>query len=259
MIDSHAHLTYPTYGETTPRELIERAAAAGVDHMVCVAFDIPSCEAVADLAAAEPAVSAVVGIHPHEADRVKPGDLERVEALAARPEVVGIGELGLDFYRDYADHDNQRRLFRDQLDLAARVQKPIVIHDREAHDEILAILRENARRIPGGVMHCFSGAEAELEKTVAIGFFVSIPGPITFAKKGGGRLERVARLCPEELLLIETDCPWLTPEPHRGRRRNEPAFVRHVLERVASARGKDVDEMDRITAANTRRLFRLEV
>jgi len=259
LIDSHAHLTFPEYGEETPEILLDRAAEAGVEHVVCVPYDIPSNEDVADLARREPRVSAVAGIHPHEADRATDRDLARIEELAADPSVVGIGELGLDYYRDYADRKNQRRLFERQLDLAAKAGKPVVIHDREAHDDVFAILKERAWDLAGVVMHCFSGAEAELEKTVAIGFFVSIPGPFTFAKKGGGRLDRVARLCPEELLLIETDCPWLTPEPHRGRRRNEPAFVRHVLERVASARGKDVDEMDRITAANTRRLFRLEV
>jgi len=256
LIDSHAHLTYPDYGEVTPRELIKRAAAAGVDHIVCVAYDISSCEAVVDLAAAEPSVSAVVGIHPHEADRVKPGDLERVEALAARTEVVAIGEMGLDFYRDYADHDNQRRLFRDQLDLAARAQKPVVIHDRDAHDEVLATLREKAGRIRGGVMHCFSGGRDLMEAVLPLGFYVSIPGPVTFAKKNDGKLAEVARECPADRLLVETDCPWLTPAPHRGKR-NEPAYVAHVVNRVAEIRGVDPAKLGALTAANARRLFGL--
>ncbi|MBN1825144.1 MAG: TatD family hydrolase [Candidatus Eisenbacteria bacterium] len=258
MIDSHAHLTFPEYGADAPEMLLDRAGAAGVEHVICVPYDIASNEEVVALAAREPRTSAVVGIHPHEADRVTDGDLARIEELVADPRVVAVGELGLDYYRDYADHGNQRRLFERQLETAARAGKPVVIHDREAHDDVLAILRERSGDLAGGVMHCFSGGEAELERAVDLGFFISIPGPITFAKKPGGRLERVARLCPEDRLLIETDCPWLTPEPHRGRGLNEPAFVRFVLERVAAVRERGVEEMDRITAANTRRLFRLE-
>jgi len=258
VIDSHAHLTWPEYGADTPEVLLDRAAEAGVEHAVCVPYDIPSNEAVVELARREARTSAVVGIHPHEADRATDRDLARIEELAADPRVVGIGELGLDYYRDYADHRNQRRLFERQLDLAAKAKKPVVIHDREAHDDVFAILKERAWDLAGGVMHCFSGGEKELEATVAIGFFVSIPGPVTFGRKPGGKLPRVVRLCPEELLLVETDCPWLTPEPHRGRGPNEPAYVRHVLEKVAALRGRSTDEMDRITTANTKRLFRLE-
>jgi TatD DNase family protein len=255
LIDSHAHLTHPDYGAEGPRALIARAAEAGVEHVVCVAYDIPSCEEVVRLAEGEPAVSAVVGVHPHEADRARPEDLARVEELAKRPSVVAVGETGLDFYRDWADRGNQERLFHEQLALAARVGKPVVIHAREAHERLLDVLREHEKELTGGVLHCFSGDRAFLEAVLPLGFSISIPGTVTFAKKNG-RLAESARACPPDRLLIETDCPWLAPVPHRGKR-NEPAFVRYVLEEVAALRGVSPDEADRTTTENTRRLFRL--
>ncbi|MFH1276768.1 MAG: TatD family hydrolase [Candidatus Eisenbacteria bacterium] len=257
MIDSHAHLTHPDYGDEGADALLARAGEEGVDHVVCVAYDIPSNEAVIELSARDRRVSAVVGIHPHESDKATAADLERMEELARRPEVVGVGETGLDFYRDWADPVSQRRLFREQLAMAGRVGKPVVIHDRDAHDEVAGVLAEHAGAFPGGVMHCFSGDVALMEAVLPLGFYVSIPGPITFSKKDDGKLADVVRECPEDRLLIETDCPWLTPAPHRGKR-NEPAHVRYVLERVARIRGRSTEEMDRITEENTRRLFRLE-
>lgn len=257
MIDSHAHLTHPDYGDEGAAALLGRAAAAGVEGVVCVAYDIPSNDDVVALAGADPRVSAVVGIHPHEADRRTDADFARLEEIARRPEVVGIGETGLDFYRDWADFDNQRRLFRETLDLAARVGKPVVIHDRDAHDEVARTLAEHAGDLAGGVMHCFSGDVALLEAVLPLGFYVSIPGTITFAKHDDGPLADVVRACPADRLLVETDCPWLTPAPHRGKR-NEPAHVRFVLDRVARIRGEAVDDLDRITTENTKRLFRRE-
>ncbi|MFH1681845.1 MAG: TatD family hydrolase [Candidatus Eisenbacteria bacterium] len=256
MIDSHAHLTHPDYRGVSPGELIGRAAAAGVEGVVCVAYDIPSCEDVVRLAESESAVRAVVGIHPHEADRALAGDLARVEELAKRPKVVGIGETGLDFYRDYADRKNQERLFHEQLSLAARVGKPVVIHDREAHDTLLSILVEHEKELTGGVLHCFSGGRSFMEKVLPLGLAISVPGTLTFAK-GDGKLADVVRSCPEDRILVETDCPWLAPVPHRGKR-NEPAYVRFVLEKVAEIRGKDLRQMDRITTENTRRVFLME-
>ncbi len=257
MIDSHAHLTYPEYSEVTPRELLDRAGEAGVEHVVCVAFDIPSNEEVARLASAEDRVSAVVGIHPHEADRCTEADLKRVEELTALPDVVAVGETGLDYYRNWSDFENQRRLFHEQIALAARTGMPLVIHDRDAHDDLVAILREHERELSGGVMHCFSGGTDLLDAVLPLGFYISIPGPVTFPKRDDGKLADVVRACPADRLLVETDCPWLTPVPHRGKR-NEPAFVRFVLERVARIRGEETEELDRITTENTRRLFRLE-
>ena len=254
MIDSHAHLTYPDYAGEGTDGLIARAVDAGVEHILCVAYDAPSCRDVVRLARREPRVSAVVGVHPHEADRVTPGDLEEVEEIARDDEIVGIGELGLDYYRDYADHDNQKRLFHTGLEMAARLKKPVVIHDREAHDDVFAILEEHVGDLVGGVMHCFSGDRSFMDKVIGLGFYISIPGPVTFSRKGGGRLEDVVRACPEERLLIETDCPWLAPVPFRGKR-NEPAYVRFVLEKIAEIRGADIEELDKVTTRNTKRLF----
>lgn len=256
MIDSHAHLTYPDYADEGTDGLIARAVDAGVEHILCVAYDAPSCGDVVRLARREARVSAVVGVHPHEADRVSPDDLAEVEEIARDAVVVGIGELGLDYYRDYADHDNQKRLFHAGLETAARLKKPVVIHDRNAHDDVLAILKEHVGDLVGGVMHCFSGDHRFMDKVLDLGFFISIPGPITFSGKGGGRLEEVVRACPGDRLLIETDCPWLAPVPFRGKR-NEPAYVRFVLEKIAEIRGAPVEELDASTTRNTERLFQL--
>jgi TatD DNase family protein len=179
-----------------------------------------------------------------------------VEELARRPEVVAVGETGLDFYRNYADRGNQERLFHEQLALAARVGKPVVIHDREAHEVLLAILRAHEGELTGGVMHCFSGDRSFMEKVLPLGFAVSIPGTVTFTKPNGA-LAEVVRACPADRILVETDCPWLAPVPHRGRR-NEPAYVRFTVERVAEIRKWTFEEADRATSENARRVFRME-
>jgi len=256
LIDSHAHLTHPDFSSGSPSDLVRRAAAAGVERIVSVAYDVPSCDDVVRLAASEPAVRAVVGIHPHEADRAAEEDLARVEELARRPEVVAVGETGLDFYRNYADRRNQERLFHEQLALAARVGKPVVIHDREAHEVLLAILKEHEGELAGGVMHCFSGDRSFMEKVLPLGFAISIPGTVTFAKSNGA-LAEVVRACPADRILVETDCPWLAPVPHRGKR-NEPAYLRFTVERVAEIRGWSFEETDRATTENANRLFRME-
>jgi TatD DNase family protein len=256
LIDSHAHLTHPDYAREGPAEILRRAAEEGVEAVVSVAYDIGSCEDVVRLAGSEPSVRAVVGIHPHEADRWAGDDLARVEELARGATVVAVGETGLDHYRDYADRKNQERLFHEQLALAARVGKPVVLHVRDAHDAALGILREHERELTGGVFHCYSGDAAFLEEALPLGFSISIPGTVTFGRDDG-KLAEAIRVCPEERLLLETDCPWLAPVPHRGRR-NEPAYVRFVLARVAEIRGTPAPELDRITTRNTRRLFRME-
>jgi len=255
VIDSHAHITHGDYREEGPAPLIERAVEAGVERIIAVAYDVPSCSDVIEIAGKHENVHAVIGIHPHEADRATAEDLARVEEMAKRPEVVGIGETGLDFYRDWADPGKQMSLFRSHLEMAGRVGKPVVIHDRDAHDDVVARLAEYAPHFPGGVMHCFSGGLSLMEAILPLGFYVSIPGTVTFPKNRGGPLDDVIRDCPEDRLLVETDCPWLAPVPHRGKK-NEPAYVRFVLERVAELRGRDVADMDRITTENTLRLFR---
>ncbi len=255
MIDSHAHITHKDYAEEGARPLIERAAAAGVEEIVCVAYDVPSCREVIDLAREHDPVCAVVGVHPHEADRVTGEELDRVEEMAREPEVVGIGETGLDFFRHWADPERQRSLFRHHLQMAGRVGKPVVIHDRDAHDEVVDGLQAHASGFPGGVMHCFSGDVSLMNQVLPLGFYISIPGTITFSKVKGGRLDEVVRQCPEDRLLLETDCPWLTPTPHRGKR-NEPSYVPFILKRVAEILGRDEADVDRITTENTLRLFR---
>ncbi len=255
MIDSHAHLTHPDFAEDGVGALVTRAEEAGVNRIICIAYDIPSCRETVEAAEKFDSVYAVIGLHPHEADRVDDNDIIRVEEMARHKKVVAIGETGLDFYRDWAKRENQEKLFRASLEIAGRLEKPVVIHDREAHDDVVATLKEHAGRFPGGVMHCFSGDTGLMESVLPLGFYISIPGTITFGKKEGP-LHDVVRRCPEDRLLIETDCPWLTPAPHRGKR-NEPAYVRFVRDKVAEILGRDPEEIDRLTTENTERLFRL--
>ncbi|MHB1004799.1 MAG: TatD family hydrolase [Chloroflexota bacterium] len=256
IIDTHAHLDDEGY---TDREgVLSRARAAGVARIITVGVDLPTSRAAVALAAAHPDVYAVVGVHPHEATRFDAQVLAALDELARLPKVVAIGEIGLDFYRDLSPRDAQRAAFRAQLELAARLGLPVVIHDRDAHAEVMARLREWALAGPGnrerGVLHCFSGDEEMAREAIDLGFYVSLAGPVTFPK--ATRLQHLATTLPLDRLLVETDCPYLTPEPLRGRR-NEPANVRFVAERVAALRGLALAELARATTANAVRLFRL--
>jgi TatD DNase family protein len=253
LVDTHAHIDLI---EETPESVIADCRRAGVHRIITVGIDLPSCRLAVKLADRFEEVYAAVGIHPHDADSVTPATMGALRELASLPKVVAVGETGLDFYRNYADRGNQERLFHEQLALAARVGKPVVIHDREAHEVLLAILRAHEGELTGGVMHCFSGDRSFMEKVLPLGFAVSIPGTVTFTKPNGA-LAEVVRACPADRILVETDCPWLAPVPHRGRR-NEPAYVRFTVERVAEIRKWTFEEADRATSENARRVFRME-
>jgi TatD DNase family protein len=207
------------------------------------------------------AIYAAVGMHPHSAKSLDGAALAELRELARRPKVVAVGEIGLDFYRDLSPRDVQRRAFRAQLAWAAKIGKPVIIHDRDAHDEIMDILTGWAKGLKNsplagrmGVLHTFSGDLAMAEKAIDLGFYVSISGPVTY--KNAGRISSVAKALPLDRLLVETDCPFLTPHPHRGKR-NEPAYVRLVAEQIATLRGMSFDDLSKATTANARRLFEL--
>jgi len=251
LTDTHAHLDFPQF-DSDREEAIERALAAGVSRILNVGADLASSRRAVALAKAHPQIYAAVGVHPHDAKTLTEEVLTELRELARHPQVVAIGEIGLDFYRDLSPRDVQRQAFERQLALARELDKPVIIHDREAHAEVMDTLR----RWQGlrGVLHCFSGSLEMARRAVELGFYISIAGPVTF--KNARRLPEIVRQLPLERLLIETDCPYLAPHPHRGER-NEPAYVRLVAEAVAEIKGLPLEEVARVTTANTQTLFGL--
>jgi TatD DNase family protein len=188
-------------------------------------------------------------VHPHDASKATEETFERLRELTAHPKVVAIGEIGLDYHYDFSPRDTQKAVFARQLEIAAATAKPIVIHTREAWDDTLAMLGERWRG--GGIMHCFSGGEREAEQALALGFHLSFGGVLTFPKAENVRA--AARMTPAERLLVETDCPYLAPIPHRGKR-NEPAFLADTVKRLAEVRGQSAEELATVTSANFHRL-----
>jgi TatD DNase family protein len=267
LVDTHAHLDFDQFDADRPA-VLSRAAAAGVGAIVNVGADLESSRRAVELAALHPMIYAAVGMHPHDAVKLDGAALAELRQLARRPKVVAVGEIGLDFYRDLSPRDVQRRAFQAQLAWAAKLGKPVIIHDRDAHDEVLAMLADwVAERVRAhgrallpagrlGVLHTFSGDLAMAERAVDLGFYISISGPVTY--QNAHRLADVVRALPLERLLVETDCPFLTPHPHRGKR-NEPAHVRLVADRIAALRGMASEELAGATTANARHLFGFDV
>ena len=251
VIDSHAHLDSLKF-DRDREAAIDRARQAGVVAILNVGGDLASSQAALALAERYDFIYAAVGVHPHDARTVAPAVLDELRALAPHPKVVAIGEIGLDYYRDLSPRPVQRQAFADQLALAAELGLPVVVHSREALDDVLAALRgwEGS-----GVLHSYSGGPERLDEVLELGFSIGISGPVTFPKSEP--LRAVAAAVPLERLLVETDCPYLTPVPYRGRR-NEPAYVRYVAEAVARARGMEADSLARAAAGNARRLFGMQ-
>ncbi len=227
MIDSHAHLTVKAYRRDL-EAVLARAGAGGVTSILTVGFDMASSEAGVHLAEKCPDIYAAVGIHPHDATTLNLDALGRLEELASSPKVVAIGEIGLDFYRDLSPRRTQEDAFRLQIGLAKDLELPIIVHDRDAHQRTVQVLREES--VSCGVLHCFSGDLNLARQGIELGLYISFAGPITF---NGKKAEEILGHIPDERILVETDCPYLAPVPNRGKR-NEPAYVRYVLERVRS-------------------------
>ncbi|HEY77027.1 MAG TPA: TatD family hydrolase [Thermoflexia bacterium] len=251
LVDSHAHLDFPQF-DADREVVIERAREAGLLAILNVGADLASSRAAVALADRHDFIYAAVGVHPHDAKTVTPAVLDQLRALARHPKVVAVGEIGLDYYRDLSPRPVQRRVFAQQLALAAELGLPVVVHSREAHDDVLAALRD--WQGTGGVLHSYSAGPERLEEVLALGFHIGLSGPITFPK--AHRLRTVAAAVALDRLLVETDCPYLTPVPHRGRR-NEPAYVRYMVEAVAHARGTTVETVAQATTENAQRLFGL--
>lgn len=253
LFDSHAHLNDAKFQEDR-EEMIIRAKKDGVSRILNVGYNRQTIEETLQLIDAYDFIYAAIGWHPHEAKDCTDEDLEWIRSLSAHPKVVALGEMGLDYYWDNSPRDIQKEVFRKQIRMAKELGLPIVIHDRDAHEDVLQILQEENAAEVGGVMHCFGGDEAFLEECLQINFYIGLGGPVTF--KNGHLAKKIAQLVPEDRLLIETDCPYLAPHPYRGKR-NESSYVRLVAEEIARLRGVSLEEIAQITMENANRLFQL--
>ncbi|ATO49464.1 MULTISPECIES: TatD family hydrolase [Brevibacillus] len=253
LFDTHAHLNAEQFDEDRD-DVIARAQANGVSTIVNVGFNRETIPTTMELAEKYDFIYAVVGWHPQDAITMKEQDLEWLEELSKHPKVVGLGEMGLDYYWDTSPRDVQAEVFRKQIRLARKLQMPIIIHDRDAHQDIIDILREEKAGEVGGIMHCFSGSYELAKMALDMNFYISFGGPLTF--KNAKKPKEVAAKIPLERLLIETDCPYLTPHPFRGKR-NESAYVKYVAEEMAQIHGLPYEELAKITADNARRLFNI--
>lgn len=263
MIDSHCHLDFPHFDEDRD-EVLARAIEVGVAAIINPGTDLESSRRAVALSERYNNVYAAVGIHPHDASTLDHHTLSELRQLASHPKVVAIGEVGLDYYRDLSPRAQQRDAFKTQLSLAAELELPVIVHQRESAADVMAELQDWALDgHPGCVLHAFSGDLEMATEALSLGFFLGIGGPVTFLRKGtaGSSAQRLPEIIPHlppSCLVIETDAPYLTPHPYRGKR-NEPAHVALVLERLAQLSALPSDELSRQLTDNTLRLFQLSL
>jgi TatD DNase family protein len=251
MIETHVHLNNDTLERDLPG-VLSRATEVGVTDFVVVGYDEASSEKAVALAESDSRIWAVVGVHPHDAKQWSEKTAERLRAWAGNPRVLAIGEIGLDFYRDLSPRDLQYAAFRAQLALAHEVNLPVVIHCRDAYDECLALLEAEAADIPL-IIHCFAGELRHAETCWKHGWFIGVDGPITYKKNEA--LREIVKATPGELLLLETDAPYLSPEPFRGKFPNEPTRLTHIRDTIAVLRCTTSEALDTLTTANAHRAF----
>lgn len=253
LFDTHAHLDDKRFDDDRD-ELIRGLPERGVSRAITPGIDVDSSKKCVDLADKYDIVYAGVGIHPHEASKLEDNYLDQLRTMAQNKKVVAIGEIGLDYYYDFSPRDIQKQRFIEQIELAAELKLPIIIHNRDSHEDMLNILREHKDLINGGVMHCFSGSWEMAKIVLDLGLYISLAGPVTF--KNAKKPVEVAKNVPLDRLLIETDSPYLTPVPYRGKR-NDPGHVALVAEKIAEIRGITVEEVGRITTENALNLFKI--
>lgn len=252
LVDSHAHLDSKSYTNELDA-VIERAMDNGIGQILTVGCDLESSRASVDLALRYANIYASIGIHPHEANCVEDATIDELaRMIESVDKVVAVGETGLDFYRDRSPRDRQESSFRRHIRLARDCGKPLIIHDRDAHDDVVRIMQEECAADVGGVLHCFSGDLIMARKCVEMGFFISFAGPLTYPKND--TLRSIAYALPIDVMLVETDCPYLAPQGWRGKR-CEPAFVRATAETLAAVKGLTLEDVARITSLNAWRLF----
>lgn len=251
LFDTHVHLNVAHF-EDDREEVIKRAREAGVEYMVIVGFDHETIPKALEIAEANANIYAAVGWHPVDAIDMTGEELNWLEELSSHPKVVALGEMGLDYHWDKSPKEVQKEVFRQQIQLAKKVKMPIIIHNREATEDIIAILQEEKAEEVGGIMHCYNDSADYVEKFLDMNFYISLGGPVTF--KNAKLPKEVAKIVPEDRLLIETDCPFLAPHPNRGKR-NEPAYVGLVAEKIAEIREISVEELSKITTDNAKTFF----
>jgi TatD DNase family protein len=252
LVDSHAHLQWASF-DADREKVITRAREANVKNIVNIGYDLDGSEKAVKLAEKHEGLYATVGIHPHNADEFNEKTLDALRCLAENPKVVAIGEIGLDYYRNLSSKDAQQKAFEKQLILAQELKLPVVIHDRDAHAEVLKTLSKFKGKT-NGVIHCFSGSPEIAEQCIKMDYYVSFAGSVTFPN--AYKLHETAKTIALDKILIETDCPWLAPQNMRGKR-NEPAFLSFTAEKIANIRGISLDELTAATTKNAKQIFHL--
>jgi len=252
LIDTHAHLQWSAFDKDRA-QVIKRAFAAGLDAIVNVGYDLNASREAVGIAKSHEGIYAVIGVHPHNAKEMSISTVESLRELAQDPKVVAIGEVGLDYYRDLSPRARQKEAFEQQIRLADELELPIVVHDREAHDDVMEILRRHGKDTKG-ILHCFSGDLSMAQEVIEMGYLISIAGPVTYPN--ARRLHDLVQHLPDESIILETDCPFLSPQSRRGQR-NEPLFVLETAHKVAELRGMPPDELMELTSRNARGVFRM--
>ncbi|MDF0643575.1 MAG: TatD family hydrolase [Nitrospira sp.] len=257
LIDTHVHLDDPRFDADRDATMV-RAREAGVGTSITIGCDLATSRAAVGLAGRYESVYASIGVHPHEVKHIDDGWYDEFRRLAVDPKVVAYGEIGLDYHYNHSSPRQQRDRFREQVRLARELRLPVIIHTREAQEDTVQILREEQASEIGGVFHCFSGDAWLAKDALDLGFYLSFSGILTFSN--ASMLRDIARQTPLDRLLIETDCPYLTPVPHRGKR-NEPAYVSLVAKQLATLHAEQasltLDDIERITSENAKRLFKI--
>ncbi len=251
MIDTHVHFNSRALSGIW-RDALSRAVTAGVEACIVVGYDLESSQKGVTLAETDDRLFATVGVHPHDATHWSDEAARKITAWLDHPRVVALGEIGLDFYRDLSPRDAQYAVFRAQLDLAKEKNAPVVIHCRDAYDEAIDVLEAEAGDLTV-ILHCFGGNLAQAQRAWTRGWLIGVDGPVTYKKNDD--LREIIAVCPDELLLLETDCPWLSPEPLRGKTPNEPARLTYIAQTVAEVRGTSVAQIDVLTTGNAHRAF----
>ena len=253
MIDSHAHYDNEQF-DPDRDDIINQAALAGVTHIINAGCDLDSSKFSIMLSKKHEAIYAAIGVHPHEASTCDSNTIAALKVLSLEPKVVAIGEIGLDYHYDYSPREVQKEWFAKQIILAAQLKLPIIIHDRESHQDVIDIVKATKTGAIGGVFHCFSGSVEMAKEILDLGLHIGIGGPVTF--KNARKPVEVVQYIPLDRILIETDCPYLAPEPYRGKR-NWSGYMTSVIDKIAEIKGINYSEVERITAQNAKSLFNL--
>jgi TatD DNase family protein len=255
LIDSHAHLEMPEFKRDLD-SVIQRAKESEVEYIFTVGTEKKDWKRALEIANLHPLIYAILGIHPHNAKEVDDQTYPLLKELCKNKKVKAYGEIGLDFFRNLSPRDIQLKRFREQIELAKELGLPIVVHDREAHQETLEILKSEKAEECGGIIHCFSGDYEMAKACIEMGFYISVPGSITF--KNAESFREIVKRIPLESLLVETDAPFLTPEPFRGKR-NEPSYVRYTAQKVAEMKKVPFEKVAEVTTENAMRVYGLKL